>query len=130
MAAGAELRKYRPAKLIAMFRLAARLRNEMLAADFTDNGGAIYSAERIMNILGLALRYPGLMHVNNLRAWPDAQFSQEARIAHAKQEKVLLTRRAIELVTAGASDEELAAFVQQRFCLVLLTAAETLRLNS
>jgi hypothetical protein len=33
-----------------MFRKAAALRNEMIAAGFTDNGGAIHSAERILNI--------------------------------------------------------------------------------
>jgi hypothetical protein len=44
-------RKYDAANLIPMFRLAARLRNEMKNAGFTDNGGAIHSAERILNIL-------------------------------------------------------------------------------
>jgi len=43
-------RKYYSGNLIPMFRKAAALRNEMIAAGFTDNGGAIHSAERILNI--------------------------------------------------------------------------------
>lgn len=50
-----------------MFRLAAELRRRMLDAGFSDNGGAIHSAERILNILGQRLCYPGLSHINNLR---------------------------------------------------------------
>jgi len=38
-------RKYEPLQLIEMFRMAAALRNEMLSVGFTDNGGAIHSAE-------------------------------------------------------------------------------------
>jgi hypothetical protein len=43
----ARLGKYQPEVLIAMFRLAAKLRNDMIKVEFTDNGGAIHSAERI-----------------------------------------------------------------------------------
>jgi hypothetical protein len=39
----------------------------MISAGFTDNGEAIHSAERIMNILALALNYPELTHLNNLK---------------------------------------------------------------
>ena len=45
-----------------MFRLAAKLCKRMRAAGFTDNGGAIHSAERILNMLGLCLVYPDLSH--------------------------------------------------------------------
>ena len=81
-------RKYEPPKLVAMFRLAAALRKQMLEVGFTDNGGAIHSAERILNILGLRLCYPELTHINNLRHHPDAPFSQEALAAHKAGEKV------------------------------------------
>ena len=37
--------KYHPDLLIKMFRKAAALRNEMLEAGFTDNGGAIHCAD-------------------------------------------------------------------------------------
>jgi hypothetical protein len=76
-------RKYLPEILIAMFRKAAALRNEMLAAGFTDNGGAIHSAERILNILGLVLKHSDLGHINNLRHSPKAVFSVEALKLHS-----------------------------------------------
>jgi hypothetical protein len=121
-----------------MFRLAAALRKQMLEVGFTDNGGAIHSAERILNILGLRLCYPGLTHINNLRNQPDAPFSQEALVAHRAGEKVLiehvsphraLTRLAIEQIEADVSDEEFTSFVETNFQLALLTEAETIRLN-
>jgi hypothetical protein len=121
-----------------MFRKAALLRNEMLAEGFTDNGGAIHSAERILNILGLHLNYPGLSHINNLRHYERAEFSAEAWDAHRAGEKVMIehvspirhfTREAIAVLDHGASDEELVRFVRTKYKLVLLTAEETLRLN-
>jgi hypothetical protein len=72
-----------------MFRKAAKLRNEMLAEGFTDNGGAIHSAERILNLLGLRLNYPTLNHGNNLRLYPGAEFSIEALDVHKAGGKVL-----------------------------------------
>ena len=130
--------KYEPLKLIAMFRLAAALRRQMQEVGFTDNGGAIHSAERILNILGLRICYPGLTHINNLRNHPSAPFTAEALVAHKAGEKVLiehisphraLTRLAIEQVEAGASDEEFIEFVKLNFQLALLTQDETMRLN-
>ncbi len=130
--------KYEPHKLIAMFRLAAALRNQMLEVGFTDNGGAIHSAERILNILGLRLCYPGLNHINSLRNHPNALFSTEALAAYRAGQKVLiehisphraLTRLAIEQVESGASDETFSRFVQEHFKLALLTPEETNRLN-
>lgn len=130
--------KYDPTKLIAMFRLAAKLRAQMLNAGFTDNGGAIHSAERILNILGLRLCYPGLSHINNLRNYPNAEFSAKARTAHERGEKVLiehvsphraLTRLAIEKINAGASDATFTKFVKKNFQLALLTKEETDHLN-
>jgi hypothetical protein len=131
-------RKYEPVKLVEMFRLAAALRKQMLEVGFTDNGGAIHSAERILNILGLRLCYPELTHINNLRNHPEAPFSQEALVAHGAGEKVFiehvsphraLTRLAIEQIEAGVSDEEFTGFVKANFQLALLTETETSRLN-
>jgi len=131
-------RKYEPTKLIAMFRLAAALRKQMLEAGFTDNGGAIHSAERILNILGLRLCYPDLTHINNLRGHSYAPFSEEALVAHRAGEKVLiehvsphraLTKLAIEQIEFGVTDEEFKTFVKTHFQLALLTPAETVRLN-
>lgn len=131
-------RKYDPLKLVEMFRLAAELRARMLAGGFTDNGGAIHSAERILNILGLRLCYPALSHINKLRELPNAPFSEDAFAAHQSGQKVLiehvnphraLTRLAIAQIEAGLSDSKFIDFVRSHFQLALLTESETLRLN-
>ena len=131
--------KYSPENLIPMFRKAASLRNEMIASGFTDNGGAIHSAERILDILGLCLNYPGLSHSNKLRNYPGAEFSPAALEAHERGERVLiehvspqraLTRGAIREIDNGASDQEFADYVRQHYRLVLLTTEETRHLNS
>jgi len=130
--------KYTVESLTPMFRKAATLRNEMLASGFTDNGGAIHSAERILDILGQRLNYPNLRHINNLRSDPDAEFSTEALEAHSKGEKVLiehvsplreLTRRAIAEIDNKATDTEFLDFIRRNYQLVLLTPDETTRLN-
>jgi hypothetical protein len=130
--------KYETGQLIAMFRLAAKFRNSLKGMGFPDNGGAIHSAERILNLLGLRLCYPDLNHINKLRDLPNAPFSAEARIAHAAGERVFiehvsphraLTALAIEKLDAGMSDEQFATFVKDHFRLALLTAPETARLN-
>lgn len=130
--------KYEPEAMIPMFRLAATLRKQMLEAGLSDNGGAIHSAERILNLLGQRLCYPGLTHINNLRRHPQAAFSEDALSAHAKGERVLIehvsphrefTRRAIEQIEANVTDDEFKAFVLANFQLALLTVEETARLN-
>jgi len=134
----ARMQKYQPDILIAMFRMAATLRNEMLAAGFADNGGAIHSAERILNILGMALNYPELTHINNLRHSKRATFSMEALELHKKGDRVLiehvsplrdLTRKAIEKINPQVSEAQFKVFIRKRFKLVLLSPAETQRLN-
>lgn len=131
-------RKYEPIKLVAMFRLAAALRKQMVDLGFTDNGGAIHSAERILNLMGIRLCYPGLTHINSLRHHPLAPFSRDALIAFQSGQKVLiehvsplraLTRLAIEHIEAGASDAEFMDFIKSHFKLALLTPAETIQLN-
>lgn len=122
-----------------MFRMAATLRNEMIAAGFTDNGGAIHSAERILDILGMRLNYPGLNHINNLREYPEAEFSVSAKRAHAQGEKVYIehvsprrdfTRHAIEQIDRCASNQQFLNYVREHYRLILLTEEETKRLNS
>lgn len=132
------VKKYPPELLIAMFRKAAALRNDMIEAGFTDNGGAIHSAERILNLLGLGLNYPGLSHLNNLKNFKDAVFSNEAWKLHLAGSKVLiehvsplrhLTQMAIDEIGRGASDSEFKDFVSNLYKLVLLSPEETLLLN-
>ena len=129
--------KYHSGNLIPMFRLAASLCKQMRDAGFTDNGGAIHSAERIMNLLGQRLVYPELSHINKLRTLATAEFSIAARIAHDSGEKVLIehvaplrdfTRMAIKSIE-GWNDDQFSAFVKEHFRLVLLTDAETSQLN-
>jgi hypothetical protein len=121
-----------------MFRQAAALRNKMIAAGFTDNGGAIHSCERILDILGQRIKYPGLGHINNLRKFNRAVFSVGALAAYKKGGRVLIehvspirnfTRRAIDLITEGCTDDELIAFVKHKYQLVLLTPVEARQLN-
>ncbi len=130
--------KYNLETLVPMFRKAAAFRNEMLEAGFTDNGGAIHSAERILGILGQRLKYPRLSHINNLREYPDAEFSEAAWAAHERGEQVFIehvsptrdfTRQAIKLLDEGASDDELTEYIVEHFRLVLLTKEERQRLD-
>jgi hypothetical protein len=134
----ARQRKYEPLKLVAMFRIAAELRARMLDGGFTDNGGAIHSAERILNILGLRICYPVLTHINNLRLLEDAPFSEAALVAYRAGQRTLiehvnphraLTRLAIQKIESGLNDEEFLDFLRESFQLALLTEEETLRLN-
>ena len=130
--------KYSTSNLVPMFRKAATLRNEMLASDFTDNGGAIHSAERILDILGQRLNYPNLSHINKLRHDPNAEFSSTALEAYQKGEKVLIehvspvrdfTRNAIAKLDDGATNKQFLDFVRKKYRLVLLTPEETKHLN-
>jgi hypothetical protein len=129
--------KYDPDLLIKMFRIAATLRNKMLAAGFTDNGGAIHSAERILDILGQRLKYPGLSHGNALRHYPSAEFSDEAWELHQSNKTVLiehvsprrhLTQMAITKIET-LTDAQFKAFVRRHYKTVLLSPDETQRLN-
>ncbi len=135
------LRKYHSENLIPMFRKAAKLRNEMLEEGFTDNGGAIHSAERILDVLGLHLKYPSLSHINNLRHYRGAKFSTKAWAAHKAGRRVMIehvspirdfTRKAIDKIVQGKSSEQLknfVSFVRKSYQLVLLTPGETRCLN-
>ncbi|MDO8360488.1 MAG: hypothetical protein Q7T08_10665 [Devosia sp.] len=130
--------KYTAEVLLPMFRRAATLRNEMRAAGFTDNGGAIHSAERILDILGQRLCYPRLSHIAGIRSHPNAEFTEAALAAHRRGEKVriehvaplrALTMEVIALHADGRTDDELLDHVRRHYRLVLLTAEETQALN-
>lgn len=129
--------KYDPDLLIKMFRRAAALRDEMVAAGFTDNGGAIHCAERILDILGQRLNYPGLRHGNALKHYKHAEFSDEAWDLHRKNQAILvehvaprrhLTQMAIAKIRT-ATDDQFRKFVKRHYKTVLLSPAETTRLN-
>ncbi len=58
--------KYTPETLLPALRLFIEARNKANAAGFPDNGGAIHSVERIIDVLCIRVKY-GLTHVNNLK---------------------------------------------------------------
>lgn len=130
--------KYQADLLITMFRKAAEFRNQMLDSGFSDNAGAIHSAERVMDLLGLRLNYPGLSHRNNLRTHDQAKFSKAAwneykhgrtvRIEHVAPLRAF-TRKAIEFLNRKVDDKAFARFVRRHYVLVLLTPEEMQRLN-
>ena len=93
--------KYSANNLVPMFRKAATLRNEMLASGFTDNGGAIHSAERILDILGQRLNYPNLSHLNNLRDYPNAELSPAALEAHQRVVTTTVAAPKLGIATPG-----------------------------
>jgi hypothetical protein len=130
--------KYTPKSLLPALRLFARARNEAVAAGFTDNGGAIHSVERIVDILGCRICYPHLSHINSIKRDPRAEISEAAAVARRAGGKVdiehVMPQRAFALaiiaeIDRGATDEELVAFVRGAYRLVLLTPEETKRLN-
>jgi hypothetical protein len=126
--------KYTPSLLIRAFKIAACARNDMLKIDgFTDNGGAIHSATRILDILGQRLTHPGLSHLAGLKNAVTAVFSEAALEAFEKGDAVeiehinplrQLTQQTIAKLDAGAKDDELLAFVAANYKLALLTKEE------
>jgi hypothetical protein len=134
-------RKYTADNLVPMFLKAAGLREEMKAAGFTDNGGAIHSAERILDILGLFLKYPKLSHRNNLKKLEDAEWSVGAFLAYKNKKRVLiehvyplraLTQDAIKAakpLREKAAAKRLITFVRKHYRLALLSIEETTILN-
>jgi hypothetical protein len=131
-------KKYHAENLIPALRLFIRARNEAVASGFTDNGGAIHSVERILDILSVHLCYPHLSHINNLKRDPKAEISAAAFEARKRGERLLIehvkpqrayAKAIIDVVNAGASDEELVVFIRQHYRLVVLTADETIALN-
>ncbi len=134
-------RKYQADNLTKAFFIAVRLREEMLGIGFTDNGGAIHSAERIVNLLGLALNHANISHINNLKLDESAEWSEAAYAARARKEELqiehvsplrALTRGAIKHIKDVPEDrkaESLQKFVKENYRLALLTRDETAKLN-
>jgi len=131
--------KYRADNLLPMFEMAAALRNDMLKAGFTDNGGAIHSAERIIDILGQRVCYPLLTHSNNLKRHPNAERTQAAddllrkgenasvKIEHVSPQRAL-TRLAIDQLKKGGPEAVIQTLLDN-YRLVLLSSFEMAELN-
>lgn len=128
-------RKYTADNLVPMFLKAAQLRQEMIQAEFTDNGGAIHSAERIIDILGLHLKYPALSHRNGMKKRDDVEASVAAVIAQRRKKPVHVEHfyplRAFTIAAIKAArpdmpgaEQRLVRFVKKHYRLVLLTPTE------
>jgi hypothetical protein len=132
--------KYTVESLLPALRYFAAARNRAVAEELiTDNGGAIHSVERVLDILSLRVCYPHLAHQNNLKDCPNAPCSSAAHLARLNGERVeiehVLPKRAYaqevcRLLSEGVTDDALLAYVRERFSLVLLTSEERRRLDA
>lgn len=129
--------KYDERNLLPALRLFIDARNKALETGFTDNGGAIHSVERILDILCVRVCY-GLTHINNLKRDPAAEISVAAHNARERGEPVLIervkpqrafARDVIERVYNSAIDDQLIRFIKRNYRLVLLIEDEMLALN-
>ena len=130
--------KYSPPTLLPPLRLFIDARNKAIEAGFTDNGGAIHSVERILDILCQRVKYPHLRHINSLKKYPEAECSIDAHQARLRGESVLIehvmpqrafAQEVIRLVSNGGTDDEIISFIQKNYRLVLLSPQETMALN-
>jgi hypothetical protein len=130
--------KYHTENLFPALRLFVHARNEAIEGGFTDNGGAIHSVERILDILSLHVCYPHLSHINNLKTDQAAEISFQAYQARERGEPLLIehvlpqrayARKVIELLNDGATNQELLSFIEGNYRLVLLTSEETVSIN-
>src|SRR5690554_2514428 len=71
-------KKYHSKNLMPALRLFVEARNKAVESGFTDNGGAIHSVERILDILSMHICYPHLSHINSLKSDPAAEISVAA----------------------------------------------------
>lgn len=130
--------KYHPGNLIPALRLFVEARNESLKLGFTDNGGAIHSVERILDILSLRIVFPSHRHLNDHKADPNAEISVEAERARQSGDPIFIehvrpqrayAREVIALISGGCTDDELVEFIRKWYRLVLLSKEETMRIN-
>jgi hypothetical protein len=131
--------KYGSENMLPALRHFILARNEALAKSLiTDNGGAIHSIERILDILSLRVCYPHVSHYNSLKTCPDAHRSTAAHYARMRGEKIeiehVLPKRAYAqaiclMVEEGATDAELLDYIRDNFRLVLLTKEERTTLD-
>ncbi len=133
------MNKYTQENLLPVLRLFIDARNRAIAAGFTDNGGAIHSVERILDILSQRVCYPGVSHINSLKKSPSpAEFSEAANavrdqidqlyIEHVQPQRAY-AQKIIERVGAGDTDKQILDFIRTNYRIVILTKAEAGILN-
>ena len=132
-------RKYRADNLMPALRLFVAARNAAVAGGITDNGGAIHSVERILDILGLYVRYPHLTHINSLKTDAQAEISAAAHAARQRGVAIKIEHVApqrafalviIGMVADGSTDAAILNTIKSTYRLVRLTAAETTMVNA
>jgi hypothetical protein len=135
---GGRLRKYRADNLMPVLRLFAEAREQALKQGFTDNGGAIHSIERILDILGRHLCYPHNTHAKDLKADAKVEISRAAYRARQRGEQVriehVLPQRAFaqqvcELIQTGATNKTVLNYITANYRLVIVTPKEAAALD-
>ncbi len=131
-------RKYNAKNLLPALRLFIEARNKAIEMGFTDNGGAIHSVERIVDMLSMHLCYPHVSHINNLKSDLNAEISVDAHKARENGEPILIehvlpqrayAREIIRIVDDGETDDDVIDFINANYRLVLLTKEETKKIN-
>jgi hypothetical protein len=135
---GKRIPKHNPDNLISALRIAAEARAKIRAVGVDDNGGAIHSVERILDILGQRLKYPRLSHINKLKNYANAEMSIAAfeqiklggkvEIEHVAQKRALSISM-LGFLETSRTDSEIKCFVDKHYRLVLLTPTERQNLD-
>jgi hypothetical protein len=130
--------KYTSENLLPLLRKSAAFREELLVAGFTDNGGAIHSSERILDILSQRIKYPSLRHSNAYKYGSFALFSVAALKDYRNGKPVYLehvapireyAREVISRIGRGDTDQQIVNYIKRTYLLVMLSKDETARLN-
>ncbi|MGH5969380.1 hypothetical protein ACRFL2_14115 [Klebsiella aerogenes] len=124
--------KYTEDVLLTVLRKCIVLRNELNSIGFTDNGGAIHSVERVLELLCIRRKY-SLTHINSLKRSKVYERTLGATKALEKGEAVRIehvhpirewTRSIIDKVNANSSDDEILEYIDQNYRLVLVSKEE------
>lgn len=133
-----KLGKYTPEILLPALRLFVEARRKALIAGFTDNGGAIHSIERIVDILAQRVRYPAIRHIQAIKGSNYCRYSQRAAelrnersqlyIEHVQPQRAF-AQRICALIEEAAPDDDVIAFIKTNYELVVLTKEEARALD-
>lgn len=126
--------KYNQADLLAALRIAVMARVAMLSIDsITDSVGAIHSVERVLDALSMLVKYPNIstgdlaVHCPSLERSVEAQRAIESR--HRVEVEHVAPKReysigVCNIIAAGATNNDILAYIQRHYRLVLLTPQE------
>lgn len=117
----------------------AEARHVSLKAGFTDNGGAIHSVERILDILGHRLCYPDSgAGLDTFKKYPDAPRTEAAhkaiqeglpvRIEHIAPQRAF-ARAVCDMIDANEPKEHIKKYIKETYRLALLTVEEAKALD-